>query len=113
MGYYDTIFSSYDLGPGFWNRTLKTDNLDNIFSEYWIDPKGRLWSIDYTGTYDFEDNGNFKVVKSTNNGRVVPFDLTKQIEVYPAVWASWYSPTPRAIVNFESGIVTNCYYAGN
>jgi hypothetical protein len=113
MGYYDTIFSNFDLGPGFWNRTLKTQNLDNLFSEYWLDPKGRFWSIDYTGTYDFEDHGDFKLVKSTNNGRVTPFNFTKQIEVYPAVWSSWYAPTPRAIVSIEHGQVKECYYAGN
>ena len=53
MGMFDTVRSSYDLGPGFWMRDLQTKDLECLMCEYWIDPLGQLFEIDYTGTQDF------------------------------------------------------------
>ena len=72
MGIYDIIYSQFDLGPGMWNRELRTQDLDGFMSQYYIDPKGKLWSIDYSGTYAFEDAECIKVAKSTNNGVTLP-----------------------------------------
>ena len=113
MGIYDTIFSTFDLGPGFWNRELRTEDLYRSLAEYWIDPNGRIWSIDYSGTHDFEDLGRFKICKNGNNGRITPFTITKQIEVYPAVWKTHYAPTPVANVNIVEGVVQKILYSGN
>ena len=113
MGIYDTIFSTFDLGPGFWNRELRTEDLYRSLAEYWIDPNGRIWSIDYSGTHDFEDLGRFKICKNGNKGRISPFTITKQIEVYPAVWKTHYAPTPVANVNIVEGVVQKILYSGN
>jgi hypothetical protein len=113
MGIYDTIHSSYDLGPGFWNRELQTKDLDGYMTYNWIDPKGHLWTIDHSGTYAFEDNGTFKVVKSINRGKVTPYTLTKQIELYPANWNAHYAPCPTAMVSFFEGIVEHVLFASN
>ena len=113
MGIYDTIFSTFDLGPGFWNRELRTEDLYRSLAEYWIDPNGRIWSIDYSGTHDFEDLGRFKICKNGNHGRITPFTITKQIEVYPAVWKTHYAPTPVANVNIVEGVVQKILYSGN
>ena len=113
MGIYDTIFSTFDLGPGFWNRELRTEDLYRSLAEYWIDPNGRIWSIDYSGTHDFEDLGRFKILKNGNHGRIAPFTITKQIEVYPAVWKTHYAPTPVANVNIVEGVVQKILYSGN
>ena len=64
MGIYDTIFSTFDLGQGFWNRELRTEDLYRSLTEYWIDPNGRIWSIDYSDTHDFEDLGRFRSVRT-------------------------------------------------
>jgi len=52
MGMFDTVRSSYDLGPGF-QKDLQTKDLDCCMNEYWIDPSGRLFEIDFSGTHDF------------------------------------------------------------
>tara|TARA_B100000925_G_C21721055_1_gene350923 strand:- start:73 stop:210 length:138 start_codon:yes stop_codon:yes gene_type:complete len=44
MGMFDTIRSSYDLGPGFWNKELQTKDLESIMATYWIDPLGQFFS---------------------------------------------------------------------
>ena len=111
VGIYDTIFSTFDLGPGFWNRELRTQDLDGYLANYWIDPKGFLWSIDYSGTYSFEDSKTITVVKNTNHGKISPFYLNKQLELYPAIWKTYYAPTPRAYVKFEDGHVENVIFA--
>ena len=77
----------------------------------WIDPNGQLWAVDHTGTYDFEDSGRFKVVKNINHGRVSPYPLSKQIELYPAHWTIHYAPTPSAMVTFVEGRVENVLFA--
>ena len=77
----------------------------------WIDPNGQLWTVDHTGTYDFEDSGCFKVVKNINHGKVSPYPLSKQIELYPAHWTVHYAPTPSAMVTFVEGIVENILFA--
>ena len=48
MGMFDTIRSSYDLGPGFWNKELQTKDLTCTLSVYWISPNGELFEIDYS-----------------------------------------------------------------
>ena len=111
MGIYDIVFSQFDLGTGFWNRELRTQDLDGYLSQYYIDPKGHIWSIDYSGTYELEDAECIKVAKSQNHGRVSPFCITKQLELYPAKWGVHYAPTPRCMVTFEEGIVTKSYYS--
>ena len=113
MGIYDTIFSTFDLGPGFWNRELRTKDLEGFMSYNWIDPRGNLWTIDHSGTYDFDDQGNFKVVKNINHGKVTPYLLTKQLELYPAHWTAHYAPTPSAMVTFVEGHVEQVLFSSH
>ena len=59
MGMFDTLRSSYDLGPGFWDKELQTKDLGAFMSHYWIDPAGRLFRINYDGTHDWDINPAF------------------------------------------------------
>jgi|TARA_R100000030_G_scaffold3313_1_gene2484 hypothetical protein len=114
QGIYDTIYSTFDLGPGFWNRELRTMDLEGFMSYHWIDPRGNLWTVDHTGTYDFEDFGEkFKIVKNINHGRVSPFPITKQLELYPAHWTAHYAPTPSAMVTFVEGHVEQVLFSSH
>tara|TARA_B100002019_G_scaffold292547_1_gene316064 strand:+ start:827 stop:1189 length:363 start_codon:yes stop_codon:yes gene_type:complete len=114
QGIYDTVYSTFDLGPGFWNRELRTMDLEGFMSYHWIDPRGNLWTVDHTGTYDFEDFGEkFKIVKSINHGRVSPFPITKQLELYPAHWTAHYAPTPSAMVTFVEGHVEQVLFSSH
>ena len=114
MGMYDTVRSSYDLGPGF-RKDLQTKDLECCMCEYWISPTGQLFWIDYSGTQDFvdvpEEERNspwhlFKSVPNGTHGRVMPItNLFKVVEIYPAVWDCHYSPFPRLKIYFDGGII--------
>ena len=111
MGMFDTLRSSYDLGPGF-HRDLQTKDLECCMCEYWIDPDGRLFEIDYSGTHDFLDVVKdksvpvFKTVANGNHGKVRPVYLFKVIEVYPAKWDCKYAAYPRKFIYFRDGVIT-------
>lgn len=113
MGMYDTIYTSKDLGPGMWNRELQTKDLDCVMLEYWLDPSGQLFEIDYSGTQDFlmdpeEDTPLWKGVKwipNGNHGKVRPVSVTKVIEVYPTTWDCKYAPYPSLKLYLKDGVV--------
>jgi hypothetical protein len=115
MGMFDTVRSSYDLGPGFYRKDLQTKDLDCCMNEYWIDPSGRLFEVDYSGTHDFVDIPEeervrpwnvFKTVPNGNRGKVKPVYLFKVIEVYPSIWDCKYAAYPRQFIYFRDGIIT-------
>ena len=101
MGMFDTIRSSYDLGPGFWNRDLQTKDLVCMLSEYWISPNGELFEIDYSGTVDW--GPDLKTVSNGNRGKVRPVIITGEIEVYPTNWDVKYAPYPRKRLYIDHG----------
>ncbi|AIX22576.1 hypothetical protein Syn7803C97_23 [Synechococcus phage S-MbCM6] len=102
MGMFDTIHCNYDLGAGFLNRDLQTKDLEGC-CEYWLDPAGKLWQIDYSGTQDFEDATCRNTVSNGNRGKIRPCYITKEMEVYPASWDSHYAPFPRQTITFVEG----------
>ena len=114
MGMYDTVRSSYDLGPGF-RKDLQTKDLECCMHEYWISPAGQLFEIDYSGTQDFEEIPEeerkspwnlFKSVPNGTHGKVRPVtQLFKTVEIYPSVWDAHYAPFPRLILFFDGGII--------
>jgi len=109
MGLFDTVRSSYNLGPGFTND-LQTKDLECCMCEYWISPNGELYEIDYSGTQDFvEPDGSdspwrlFKTVKNGNHGKVIPCQVTATVTVYPSKWTCYYSPFPEKKILFVEG----------
>lgn len=114
MGMFDTVRSSYDLGPGYLNRNLQTKDLDCCMAEYWIDPAGRLFEIDYSHTHDFVDVPEeersapwniFEAVPNGKHGKITPVYLFRTIEVYPAEWGAHYSKWPSCTILFVDGII--------
>lgn len=112
MGMFDTIRTSYDLGPGFHNRDLQTKDLENLMEFYWIDPNGQLFKVEYSGTQAWEMRSLeesksewdiFKIVPNGTHGKVSPCNLTKTIEVYPAKWDAHYAPFPSLEITFYAG----------
>lgn len=117
MGMFDTIKSSYDLGPGY-QKELQTKDLDCLMSHYWIDPLGRLFLIDEGNTADFveltEDDPrydpkrsflNFIWVPNGNHGKVRPVYHYGVVEVYPSKWDCKYSPYPSCKIFFRYGVI--------
>jgi hypothetical protein len=117
MGMFDTIKSSYDLGPGY-TKELQTKDLSCSMSHYWIDPLGRLYEIDYGGTSDFVTIDpsdveysqihkwlNFKWVPNGQRGKVRPVYHYGVVEVYPSNWDCKYSPYPSCKIFFRYGVI--------
>lgn len=122
MGMYDYFKSSYDLGPEFTNVSCQTKDIDDYgsgsMSDYWLDPKGRLWVSTYTDTHtldmikeeDPEYNPklsflNFKWIPTGKHGKLVHWKITKYIEVYPLDWKGKYEHQPRMRLHFRDGIL--------
>lgn len=116
MGLFDTIRSSYDLGPGFTDKELQTKDIDCTMDHFWISPDGVLYLIDYHGTSTLEEIDendpeyneklsflNFKWVSNGKHGKVKPYLITKYITVYPARWDGHYSVWPTLKLHFRYG----------
>lgn len=120
MGMFDTVRSSYDLGPGWLNKELQTKDLDCCMNEYWISPEGQLFEIDYSHTYDFVDIPEeervrpwnvFKTVPNGNHGKVRPVYIFKVVELYPAEWGVHYAKWPSCHVYFKDGMIKEVRHA--
>lgn len=112
---FDTIRSSYDLGPGF-HKELQTKDLECAMVEYWISPSGQLYELDFSGTHDFVEISEeererktlwspFKSVPNGNHGKVKPCYVTDTIRVYPSRWDCHYAPFPELKIIFINGII--------
>lgn len=118
MGMFDTVRSSYDLGPGWLNKELQTKDLNCCMSEYWISPTGQLFEIDYSGTQDFVITENdtsirslFKTKPNGNHGKVHPVFAFKVVELYPAKWDAHYAKWPSCHVHFWDGMIKEVRHA--
>jgi hypothetical protein len=121
MGMFDYVRSSYDLGEQFTEVELQTKDIEDYgiggtMSDYWLDPHGYLYFIDYSQTSDFVelkqgDEGyndeklflNFRWIPNGNKGKVRPWMITKYIEVYPAKWDGEWEDWPRCRIHFKYG----------
>ena len=119
MGMYDTVRSSYDLGPGY-KKDLQTKDLECCMCEYWISPSGQLFEIDYSGTQDFEEipvekrtviTGFYKTTPNGNHGKVRPVYVFKVVELYPAKWDAHYCKWPSCHVYFKDGMIQEVRHA--
>lgn len=123
MGMFDTVRSSYDLGPRYTNVDLQTKDLECLMNEYWISPSGQLYEIDYSHTADFVELGeddprydpvrgylNFVWIPNGRHGKVRPVHTCKSVELYPASWDDPTSKWSSCFVTFWNGIVRMVNY---
>jgi len=120
MGMFDYFRSSFDLGEDFTNVECHTkdieDDIGGTMTDYWLDPAGYLYVIDYSHTQDLkiynpgdpeynEDRKwlNFEWVPNGNHGKIKLFPLTKYIEVYPSRWDGDWNDWPRCKIHFKYG----------
>lgn len=109
MGMFDTLISSYNLGPSF--RVTQTKSLHNTMSTYWLSPGGELYLINYDGTQDFEyeqddDAALWKGIKYVPNGthgKVSPVDYYGILDIIPEKWTAHYAPYPRKRLYIDHG----------
>ncbi len=110
MGMFDSIHCSYDLGAGFYNRTLQTKDLLCSMTEYWLSPVGQLYELDFSGTQSWVmNNKKLKWVKNGCHGKVRASNLTRDIQVYPSKWNSHYAPFPRKTLTIVKGKVLDVH----
>lgn len=120
MGMFDYFRSSYDLGPQLTNVVCQTKDIEEGYggtmTDYWLDPAGYLYWIDYSNTQDmkiyeegdleYDDKRswlNFEWVPNGTRGKVRHFQLTKYIEVYTFSWGGEWEDWPRAKIHFKYG----------
>jgi len=92
MGMFDTVRCDYEIAPGITGVECQTkdimSDLGGTLSEYYIDPAGKMWYIDYHGTYELEPRDNtifrMKRVSTGQHGKVKPmFGFTSYLTIYP------------------------------
>jgi hypothetical protein len=123
MGMFDYFRSSYDLGEQFTNTLCQTKDIEDYgiggsMTDFWLDPKGKLWCPKYYGTHTFQEIGkddegyndklaflNFQWIPTGKHGKFVPHKITKYIEVYPEKWEGDYNHWPRLRLHFKCGIL--------
>lgn len=121
MGMFDYFYSSHYLGKDYTNSLCQTKDLGQTMQQFWLDPNGQLWLIDYTRTqktviykpgdpeYDHSCPwNNIDWVETGCNGRVSPFRESGEVEIYPAdtTWeADFFS---RLRLYFHEGILLGC-----
>lgn len=105
------------------HTTYQTKDLDCCLDDYWVDPAGQIWRVDYSGTHDYVEEPPeeverarlerrwlppFTPVPNGNHGRVRPLNLTRTILIYPAQWKHPkpdHSDWPEYELTFRDGKV--------
>lgn len=122
MGMFDYVRSSYPLGEEFTDTECQTKDMERgiggTMSQYWIDPSGRLWRVDYRDAFDFgedpnwEDDGRpvtalfkYKFLPNGKHGKLVPQYLTDYVCIYPARWDGEWEDWPTCRVHFVNGVI--------
>jgi hypothetical protein len=122
MGMMDWVRSSYNLGENFTDTTLQTkdieDGIGGTMTHYWVDPAGRLWCPDYSGTSTFEEIKeddpryekdkvflNFEWIPTGQRGKYRVHPITKYIEVHTINWNGKWEDWPRLRLHFVNGIL--------
>jgi len=120
MGMMDFVRSSYDLGEQFTDTRLQTKDIEEGYggtmTDYWLDPAGYLYVIDYSHTADLkmyepgdpeynEEHAwlNFEWVPNGKRGKIRLHPITKYIEVYPEQWKGEWEDWPRLRLHFRYG----------
>ena len=116
MGMFDYFRSSYDLGPHCTEVECQTkdmeDSLGGTMSQYWLDPAGYLYLVDYSGTQDYyfkEERDELyrlplmEIRPNGTRGKVTPYLLTKYIEIYPSKWDGPWNEIPTLRLHLKYG----------
>ena len=89
MGFYDTVRSSFNLGPDLTDCELQTKDLACVMEDLWISPAGELFVVDYTRTAELVPDPererkfwSYKWEPNGNHGRVLPSLHTGDVHLY-------------------------------
>jgi len=109
MGMFDHVRSSYKLGKEFEGVNQTKDiNDGGLMHDYWIDPSGRIWHVDTSGTQDFVPNDRssmrFTFKPNGTHGKVRPLLITNYVEIYPERY-NGPGKYPRCRIHFVDGVI--------
>ena len=113
---FDYVRCDYPITPEFVGECQTKDidgDIGGTMSDYYIDPKGRLWYIDHYGTIDyvFDENattilGKWKRIPTGQHGKVRPmFGYTSYLIIYPAKHKGSWETWPEARLHIVEGQV--------
>ncbi len=118
MPCFDYIHNTFELGAEF-RGMCETYDLGGLYSTYWLDPAGRLWHIDTTGTTTTYiktegDPGysakqpwkNLEHLRNGHHGKVTPACVNGYVELFPPHRldeCNWSIPR----LHFVDGVVTD------
>jgi len=119
MGMFDYVRCDYPLTPDFVGECQTKDicgDIGGTMSEYYIDPGGGFWYIDYYGTYDYvikEKSGGSIVdlfrrerIRTGKHGKVRPlFGYTNYLIIYPTQHEGSWQTCPEARLHIVEGRV--------
>jgi hypothetical protein len=122
LGMFDYVRSSYPLGDNFTNVECQSKDMERgiggTMSQYWIDPAGRLWRVDYRDAFDFGEDPDWvddgsplgalfkhRFMPNGKHGRLVPHSLTDYVCIYPSQWEGEWEEWPTCRINFLKGVL--------
>ena len=109
MKLHDTVRSSYRELPG----SFETVGLDCCLSDFYLDPAGRLWRSDVTGTHDIcmdptmpSAKARIKFIPNGGKGRVSPVLLSRKVVVtQDKTSPDGYTEVYQYELHFEEGVL--------
>ena len=111
MGMYDTVRCDYPLTPELTGVECQSKDFDPYggrMTDYYIDPDGTVWHIDYYGTTEYvrDPTGHkpwgYKRLPTGRRGRVKPHRITSYVSIYPVDFRGRWEDIPETIPTEES-----------
>lgn len=116
MGMFDYVRCDYPIDDDTF-KDCQTKSIEpeigGTMDQYYIDPMGYLWLIDYNGTqdYDLVDSGRswiskcFKRTPNGNKGKVKIKNITNYVTIYPTDYEGPWEEWPEARLHIVDGKV--------
>lgn len=110
MGMFDYLHSSLHLFDDESDKDLQTKDFECSMSNYWLNPHGQLYQVNYLNTYRLIENAKstdwrdfFKWQPTGNKGVVTPYMKTTLARVYPSKWNEKDGDWPELHLYFRFG----------
>lgn len=114
MGMYDTVRCDYPITPELTGVECQSKDFDPYggrMTDYYIDPNGIVWHIDYYGTTEYvrDPTGDkpwgYKRLPTGRRGRVKPHRITSYVSIYPVDYRGRWEDVPEARLHIVDGRV--------
>ena len=86
MGMFDTVYSDYKIFGKPLDTRMQTKSFENFLTQYYIDPVGQIFKVDYNSTFSIkvsEEPPFVTTIPTEQSGKVSPSDYTGKLRVWP------------------------------